>query len=135
MSKNFEAKITIPKELMSSLNSADDMFFNAMEDVSNAYSDFAEDYVPYKTGRLSKSKSKQSSMNGKDYQSVITWDAYDGKHWYAECANYPFRKDGSPKIYNTSVHGKAQGYWERNAYKDFEPKVKEIIEKSIGSWF
>lgn len=61
--------------------------------------DDTDEYVPYSTGKTSKSVTKLPNNSGFKYTTT-----------YAEFAFDPVAPSGNKKVYNTSVHSKAQGY-------------------------
>ena len=79
-----------------------------------------DDYVPYRTGKLS----SDVSINTND--SSITYNQN-----YASYAFDPDSKDGSPKTYSKSVHKNAQGYPLEASSDDFSYKWAELYRKEL----
>lgn len=78
-----------------------------------------EDYIPYKTGKLTESVGIDTE------EGVISYDTS-----YAGYAFYPTYQ-GKPKVYNQSVHSKAQGYPYRASEEDNLAKWTELFKEKL----
>lgn len=79
-----------------------------------------DDYVPYKTGKLS------SNVSIDEYTSTIEY-----KEPYASFAFNDVSPSGLPKEYNKSIHTKAGGYPLKRSFEDNEVKWAEYYAKEL----
>ena len=78
----------------------------------------SEPYIPYKTGNLNASVSPSAS-------------AIEVSAPYAEYALNPISSSGKPKVYDTSVHQKAQGNPFEASIQDNEQKIAEFYVEAL----
>lgn len=77
-----------------------------------------DEYIPYKTGRLSKNIELTEST------LAYTED-------YASYAFNPISPSGVPKQYSKKVHEKAQGYPLQKSYNENDEKWAELFRKEL----